>query len=219
MEPLEMRITHDFICPWCWIGEAKLDEAIREEGVKVRYVFVPYELNPDMPTEGLDRKAYRTAKFGSWARSQAMDSHVVDEGRPHGLAFDYERVKRTPNTLAAHRLVWFAQNEGRDARALVDAIFRAYFAEGRDIGDTGVLTDIAIAAGLDGARVRELFASADGRAEVRALEAASGLEGVNAVPFFKIGAEAVSGAQPVIVFRRALRAATRSDMEAHALSD
>ncbi|MFD1554585.1 DsbA family oxidoreductase [Paraburkholderia silviterrae] len=218
MEPLEIRITHDFICPWCWIGETKLDEALREEGTSVRYVFVPYELNPDMPKEGLDRKAYRTAKFGSWARSQAMDSHVVDEGRPHGLSFNYDRVKRTPNTLAAHRLVWFAQNEGRDARALVDAIFRAYFSEGRDIGDTGVLTDIAIAAGLDAARVRELFASANGGAEVRTLEAASALEGVNAVPFVKIGAEAVSGAQPVIVFRRALRAAARAEMEAHALT-
>jgi len=209
MNPLEIRITHDFICPWCWIGETKLMEAVSEEGASgnVKYVFVPYELNPDMPEEGRDRKAYRTAKFGSWARSQAMDVHVTDEGRLHGLSFDYEKVKRTPNTMAAHRLVWFVQNEGGDARALVNAIFRAYFSEGLDIGDHGVLTDIAASVGLDRARVGEVFASKVGYAEVRKLEAASISDSVNAVPYIKLGSEIVSGAQPVQVFRRALRAA------------
>ncbi|SMG60436.1 DsbA family oxidoreductase [Paraburkholderia susongensis] len=215
MEPLEIRITHDFICPWCWIGETKLEEAIAAEGASenVKYVFVPYELNPDMPQEGRDRKAYRTAKFGSWARSQAMDAHVADEGRLHGLSFDYEKVKRTPNTMAAHRLVWFAQHEGRDARALVHAIFRAYFTEGRDIGDRGVLTDIAASVGLDRARVNELFASQDGYAQVRKLEAASALASIHAVPYVKLGSEVVSGAQPVPVFRRALRVAMNGDAE------
>lgn len=208
MEPLDIRITHDFICPWCWIGETKVVEAVAEEGAgdKVRYVFMPYELNPDMPQDGRDRKAYRTAKFGSWARSQAMDAHVTDEGRLHGLSFDYEKVKLTPNTMAAHRLVWFVQNEGRDARALVSAIFRAYFSEGRDIGDPGVLTEISASVGLDRARVGELFASKGGLAEVRMLESASVVD-VSAVPYIKLGSEAVSGAQPVEVFRRALRAA------------
>ncbi|WP_321945466.1 DsbA family oxidoreductase [Paraburkholderia sp. J10-1] len=216
MEPLEIRITHDFICPWCWIGEKKLEEAITAEGASknVKYVFMPYELNPDMPEEGRDRKAYRTAKFGSWARSQAMDTHVKEEGRQHGLTFDYDKVKRTPNTLAAHRLVWFVQYEGGDARALVNAIFRAYFTEGRDIGDTGVLTDIAESVGLDRVRVNDLFASQDGYAQVCKLEAASALESVTVVPYVKLGREVVSGAQPVPVFRRALRAAADSEVGA-----
>jgi predicted DsbA family dithiol-disulfide isomerase len=212
MDPLEIRITHDFICPWCWIGETKLADAVSEEGASanVKYVFVPYELNPDMPDEGRDRKAYRTAKFGSWARSQAMDAHVTDEGRLHGLSFDYEKVKRTPNTLAAHRLVWFVQNGGGDACALVSAIFRAYFSEGLDIGDHGVLTDIAASVGLDRTRVGALLASNDGYADVRKLEAASASDSVNAVPYVKLGSEIVSGAQPVQVFRRALRAAMKA---------
>jgi predicted DsbA family dithiol-disulfide isomerase len=212
MEPLEIRITHDFICPWCWIGEKKLVDAVSEEeaSANVKYVFVPYELNPDMPEEGRDRKAYRTAKFGSWARSQAMDAHVTDEGRLHGLSFDYDRVKRTPNTLAAHRLVGFVQNEGGDARALVSTIFRAYFSEGLDIGDHGVLTDIAASVGLDRARVGALLASNEGYADVRKLEAASASDFVNSVPYVKLGSEIVSGAQPVQVFRRALRAATKA---------
>ena len=213
MEPLEIRITHDFICPWCWIGEKKLEEAVTAEGVseEVKYVFMPYELNPDMPQEGRDRKAYRTAKFGSWARSQAMDVHVTEEGRLHGLTFDYGEVKRTPNTLAAHRLVWFVQNEGGDARSLVHAIFHAYFTEGRDIGNTEVLTDIAASAGLDRIRVNELFASQGGYAQVRKLEATSALESVSVVPYVKLGSEVVSGAQPVPVFRRALRTAANKE--------
>lgn len=218
MEPLEVRITHDFICPWCWIGEKKIEDAVTAEGAgeHVKYVFMPYELNPDMPQEGRDRKAYRTAKFGSWARSQAMDTHVKEEGRRHGLTFDYDRVERTPNTLAAHRLVWFVQNEGGDARALVNAIFRAYFTEGRDIGNTGVLTDIAVSVGLDSVRVKELFASQDGFEQVRKMEAASALESVTVVPYVKLGSEVVSGAQPVPVFRRALRAAAHREIGADA---
>jgi predicted DsbA family dithiol-disulfide isomerase len=212
MDPLEIRITHDFICPWCWIGETKLVNAVAEEGASsnVKYVFVPYELNPDMPEEGRDRKAYRTAKFGSWARSQAMDAHVTDEGRLHGLSFDYENVKRTPNTMAAHRLVWFVQSEGGDARALVNAIFRAYFSEGLDIGDHRVLTDIAASVGFDRTRVGAMLASNDGYADVRKLEAASASAAVNAVPYVKLGSEIVSGAQPVQVFRRALRTAMKA---------
>jgi predicted DsbA family dithiol-disulfide isomerase len=212
MDPLEIRITHDFICPWCWIGEKKLVDAVSEEGASanVKYVFVPYELNPEMPEEGRDRKEYRSAKFGSWARSQAMDAHVTDEGRLHGLSFDYEKVKRTPNTMAAHRLVWFVQNDGGDARELVSAIFRAYFSEGLDIGDHGVLTDIAASVGLDRARIGALLASNDGYADVRKLEAASISDSVNAVPYVKLGSEVVSGAQPVQVFRRALRTAMKA---------
>ncbi|WP_321956777.1 DsbA family oxidoreductase [Paraburkholderia bannensis] len=206
MEPLEIRITQDFICPWCWIGEKKLEEALALEGASehVKYVFMPYELNPDMPPDGRDRKAYRTAKFGSWARSQAMDAHVTQEGRLHGLTFDYDLVMRTPNTLAAHRLVWFVQSEGGDARAVVDAIFRAYFTQGRDIGDSGVLADIAASVGLDKGRVSELLASQEGYAQVRKLEATGALESVSVVPYVKLGSEIVSGAQPVPVFRRAL---------------
>jgi predicted DsbA family dithiol-disulfide isomerase len=206
MDKLEIQITQDFICPWCWIGEQRLKDALvaADATSKVRRVFMPYELNPGMPKEGADRKQYRSAKFGSWSRSQAMDAHVAEVGRADGLSFNYDRVTRTPNTLAAHRLVWMVQEGGGDATELVDAIFKAYFTEGRDIGDTDVLTDIAVSVGESERQVRRLFASNEGVAEVRILETVAVTTGVSSVPSVKVGLDVVSGAQPVQVFRNAL---------------
>ncbi|WP_259409298.1 DsbA family oxidoreductase [Burkholderia cepacia] len=148
MKPVEVTVTYDLICPWCWIAEHRLAEAIEAAGLAgaVNVRFVPFELNPTMPAGGIDRKAYRSAKFGSWARSQALDAHVADAGRAAGLVFDHARIARTPNTRLAHRLVWFAQQRG-SAVALVDALFAAYFRDGRDIGDTDVLVEVAAGGG------------------------------------------------------------------------
>ncbi|MFM0211563.1 DsbA family oxidoreductase [Paraburkholderia sediminicola] len=202
MNTLNIEVTYDFICPWCWIGEEKLKKAIREANAveRTKLVFVPYELNPGMPAEGLDRKEYRSAKFGSWARSQAMDAQVTEAGRQVGLEFNYALAKRTPNTLAAHRLVWALQ-QGHDVTALVEAIFHAYFSAGRDIGDVAVLTEIAVAAGFKKDTVEALFASDSGVDEVRALEARAIGRGISSVPSVRIGEEIVSGAQSVALFR------------------
>lgn len=208
MNSVEVTITYDLICPWCWIAERRLAEAIDEAGlagdVKVR--FVPFELNPTMPAAGMDRKAYRSAKFGSWARSQALDAQVADAGRAAGLVFDHARIARTPNTRLAHRLVWFAQQRG-GATALVDALFAAYFRDGRDIGDANVLVELAAGAGLAGDAVRAFLASDEGLDAVIALEADVVRAGVASVPSTRIGSTAVSGAQPAAVFRDALLAA------------
>jgi predicted DsbA family dithiol-disulfide isomerase len=215
MDKLEIQITQDFICPWCWIGEQKLKDALVAENAasKVRLVFMPYELNPGMAREGMDRKQYRSMKFGSWSRSQAMDAHVAEAGRAEGLSFNYDVVTRTPNTLAAHRLVWMVQKGSGDATALVHAIFKAYFTEGRDIGDTNVLTEIAVSVGESEKEARRLFSSNEGVAEVRVLEAVATATGVSSVPSVKVGLDVVSGAQPVQVFRDALRSALEDDAE------
>jgi predicted DsbA family dithiol-disulfide isomerase len=215
MDKLEIQITQDFICPWCWIGEQKLKDAlVAEDAVsKVRLVFMPYELNAGMAKEGMDRKQYRSPKFGSWSRSQAMDAHVAEAGRAEGLSFNYDVVTRTPNTLAAHRLVWMVQKGGGDATALVRAIFKAYFTDGRDIGDTDVLTEIAVSVGESEKEARRLFSSNEGVAEVQVLETVATATGVSSVPFVKVGLDVVSGAQPVQVFRDALRSALEDDAE------
>jgi predicted DsbA family dithiol-disulfide isomerase len=177
--------------------------------VQTRVVFLPYELNPGMPVEGVDRKAYRSAKFGSWARSQAMDAQVEQAGREAGLEFNYPLTKRTPNTLAAHRLVWMLQQE-HDVAALVESIFHAYFSAGSDIGDVAVLTELAVAAGFDRAEVGSFLSSDRGVDEVRALETRAIERGVNSVPSVRIGNDTVGGAQSVALFRATLEDALKS---------
>ncbi|MBK5417897.1 DsbA family oxidoreductase [Pseudomonas sp. TH31] len=202
-----IQVTYDFICPWCWIGEENLQRALCALGASTdtSITFLPYQLNPDMPVQGMDRKVYRSGKFGSWARSQSMDAQVTHVGKAVGLTFDYERVEKTPNTLAGHRLVWLQQQEGKDASSLVKAIFKAYFCEGRDIGDLNVLADIAAETGLDRVAVFDFLNSDEGTTEVMELEAATKASGVRSVPSVHIGEDVISGAQPVEVMIQVLQ--------------
>ena len=112
MKPVEVVVTSDFICPWCWIGHRNLKDGIAKAGLSadsVQVRFAPFELNPNMPREGQNRQTYRTGKFGSWARSQAMDAEVTMAGQRVGAEFNYDRVLVTPNTRLAHRLMFWAQ--------------------------------------------------------------------------------------------------------------
>lgn len=210
---ITVTITSDFICPWCFVGERRLAKALATlpEGITVETRWLPFELNPSMPVEGMDRKTYRSMKFGSWARSQAMDAHTALAGKGDGIAFDYAAIEKTPNTFLAHRLMQLAQREGV-ATAVASAVFSAYFEQGRDIGDAGVLADIAADKGLAREMVVAFLASDDDAQEVRAAERAVQAQGVRSVPFFDIGGEIVSGAQPVGQFEIALqRAAETAD--------
>lgn len=210
MPSVEIQITYDFICPWCWIGRRHLQAALAQmpdTAVSIRYV--PYELNPGMPKEGADRKAYRSAKFGSWARSQAMDADVTLAGRSAGVAFHYERVTMTPNTRLAHRLMVYATSRGDAARAeaLFESVFHAYFSEGRDIGKTEVLATLAGQAGFDAKEVRDFLDSPAGEREVVAAELQAQVNGVRSVPALRIGNTSISGAQPSSTLIQALRQA------------
>jgi predicted DsbA family dithiol-disulfide isomerase len=206
-----VTLTSDFICPWCFIGEGRLAKTIKRlpANVQVDVSYRPFELNPDMPLEGLDRKEYRSAKFGSWARSQAMDKHIAEAGRGEGLAFNYDRVTRTPNTMLAHRLMWLAANEGGDQTMLADRLFAAYFTDGLDVSDREILRSIALKAGLPAERVAGVLDGNLGDAEVRALTAGAYRKGIQSVPPFEIDGVAISGAQSVAVIETALRRATK----------
>lgn len=203
-----IKITSDFICPWCLVGERRLDKAIAglPAGADVALEWQPFELNPDMPLEGMDRKVYRSLKFGSWERSRLLDAHTVEAARGDDIAFDYSAIERTPNTLAAHRLMRFAAGRKRGTQ-LADAIFSAYFEHGRDIGDAGILADIAAETGLDRAQALAFLADGGGVEEVRHQENAVSVSGVRSVPSFDIAGEVVSGAQSTAVFEAALRRA------------
>ena len=163
-----------------------------------------------MPKDGIDRKAYRSAKFGSWARSQAMDADVTLAGKRAGVEFNYDRVAVTPNTRLAHRLMFLAQSKGDAARteALFEAVFSAYFSDGRDIGMAEVLVSLAERTGFDAEEVRDFLATNDGEREVIADELRAGAAGIRSVPTIRVGGVPVSGAQPVSVLAEVLRHAT-----------
>src|ERR1700722_16717703 len=146
---LTVDVISDVICPWCYIGKRRLETAVAAFGrEQVRVRWHPFQLNPHMPEEGMNRKEYRTAKFGSWERSLALDAQVAEAGQAEGIPFDSAKVMRTPNTFDAHRLIWLADRDGVQD-AVVEAVFRAYFTEGRDISRSAVLLDVVAEGGLD----------------------------------------------------------------------
>jgi len=207
---IEVIVSSDFICPWCWVGHRRLLDGIRLASLEAvpHLRYAPFEINPTMPREGMSRRQYRCTKFGSWARSQAMDAEVQAAGAPLGLQFDFARLDLTPNTRLAHRLMIFAQAQNDSARAdaLFDAIFAAYFTEGRDIGSLEALLVLAEAAGFDPAAARAFLASAAGDSEVAATAQAPGAA-IRSLPTVWIDGAQVSGAQPAEALAETLRVA------------
>src|SRR5262245_59159334 len=145
---LAVDVISDVICPWCYIGKRRLEKAVAALDGPVKVRWLPFQLNPMMPKEGVSRKEYRTKKFGSWERSQELDARVAAVGEAEGIPFAFDRIERTPNTLDAHRLIWLADKPGVQD-AVVEALFRAYFTEGRDISNRRTLLDVVAEAGLD----------------------------------------------------------------------
>ncbi|MDE2583444.1 MAG: DsbA family oxidoreductase [Rhodospirillales bacterium] len=203
-------IVSDAICPWCYIGKRQLERALSTlAGERLAFAvhWNPFQLNPDMPPEGVERAAYRAAKFGSAARAAELDARVSEAARAVGLNFHLDRIVRTPNTISAHRLIWLAgQEEVQDA--VMEAVFAAYFIDGRDIGDVAVLADCAAASGLDPTAVRAFLGSETVAAEIRGADQAAREAGVNGVPsFFLDGYGLFSGAMPAEQMAEALRRA------------
>lgn len=145
---LAVDVISDVICLWCYIGKRGLEKAIAARGEPVNVCWHPFQLNPTMPKEGISRREYRIRKFGSWERSMQLDANIVIAGKEEGILFHFDRMERTPNTVDAHRLIWLADQHGCQD-AVVEALFRAYFTEGRDISNRETLNDVAADAGLD----------------------------------------------------------------------
>ncbi|MEP2642770.1 DsbA family oxidoreductase [Roseobacter sp.] len=196
-DPIKLDIMSDPICPWCYIGKAHLDKALADHpGHPFQIEWHPFQLNPDMPRDGMDRRAYLEGKFGGKDGAVRAYAPVVEHAQAAGLKIDFEGMKRTPNTLDAHRLIHWAGIEGRQTAA-VAALFQAYFVETRDIGDHDVLADIADAIEMDAAVVRKLLKSDADTKDISGRDAHSRSMGVSSVPTFIVaGKHAVPGAQP-----------------------
>lgn len=194
----KLDIFSDPVCPWCYIGKARLERALEQ---RPDHPFIiewhPFMLAPDMPPEGMDRREYLQAKFGPPEQVAKLHVPILEACEEIGLPLALEKMERNPSTLNAHRLIHWAGLEGRQ-HAVVSALFRANFAEGRDIGDRTVLLDIAEAAGLDRAMIARLLDSDADVADIRARDAEIRARGLRGVPGFLLGRQYVlSGAQPV----------------------
>ena len=203
MPPIVIDVVSDVVCPWCYVGKRRLEAALRAAGeVEVRWR--PFQLDATIPAQGLDRQAYMRAKFGDGPRLAEAHARLKTLGEEVGVAFDFAAIRRSPNTLDAHRLIRFAGEAGA-ADAVVERLFSDYFVHGRDIGDRAVLIEAARACGLDGDAVAARLASGEGSDEVRAEIETAQRDGVQGVPFFIFASKyAVSGAQSEEVLAQAI---------------
>lgn len=205
-EPLTIDVVSDVVCPWCFVGKRHLEVALAglSGAPPARVRWHSFELNPGLPAEGVDRRSYLEAKFGGPARAAEVYARVREAGRRAGIEFDFDAIARQPNTRDAHRLVAWAQARG-DAGPLVERLFRAYFLEGRFVGDRDTLAALAADTGYDADAARAWLASGQGDEAIADAEARLRALGVTGVPFFIFGGTVgLSGAQPPEAMREAI---------------
>lgn len=197
-------VVSDVVCPWCYVGKRRLETAIAKAGGDVEIHWRPFQLDPTIPPTGLDRRESMIGKFGSAEKIDAIHQRLAETGRAVGIDFDFEAIRRSPNTLDAHRLIRWAASDDRQG-SVVEALFHAYFVAGRDIGDARELVRIGGACGMDEALVHRLLASSSDVTEVRDEIATAARLGVSGVPFFIFaGRYAVPGAQDPAVLAAAI---------------
>jgi predicted DsbA family dithiol-disulfide isomerase len=193
---MQIDIVSDVICPWCFIGKRRLARALAmRPGLEVSTTWRAFQLNPDMPADGMPRQEYLALKFGGNLQARRIYSAVEQAGAAEGIAFAFDRIKRTPNTIDAHRLIRFATMKGR-ADETVEALFRAYFLDGRDIGDRTELTAIASESGIEEEEARSFLDEGKARDTVLAEDRGARRAGIDGVPSFIVdGSYLLSGAQ------------------------
>jgi predicted DsbA family dithiol-disulfide isomerase len=198
---MQIDIVSDTICPWCYVGKRRLERALKERPeLDVTIEWHAFQLNPEMPTEGVDRETYMMRKFGSEQRVTEIFDSIAAAGRQEGIPFAFDRIARTPNTVNSHRLIRWAEPAGCQD-AVVELLFRRYFEQGKDIGAIDVLVQIAVEAGLEGADAERFLSGTDGIEDVRAENVAAHRLGISGVPCFIFEKKyAVSGAQEPEVF-------------------
>lgn len=207
---IAIDIVSDVVCPWCYLGGRSLAAALREvPEVDASVRWHPFQLDPTIPPGGIPREEYVRRKFGSPDRLEGAHRQLEARGREIGIHYAFDRIKRSPNTLDAHRLIRWAGEAGKQ-NEVSELLFAAYFEKGEDIGDHAVLAAIAGEAGMDQAKVETDLASDKDQAEVEGEVAAASRAGIGGVPFFVFaGKFAVSGAQPVETLVKAIRHALK----------
>ena len=203
-KPVEIDVYADVVCPWCYVGEAHLKEALAARpGLDVTLRWRPFQLRPEMPAQGEPWRAFAEEKFGGWAGARSAFKHVAEVGERAGLTFDFDNVASAPNTLDAHRLILMAAEWGKEMET-AKTLFRAYFSEGRDLNSLDDLLAVAKRVGLEEEAVRAFLRSDAGTAEVWASQERARRLGVSSVPFYVLNNQyGVSGARPPEVFLQA----------------
>jgi len=205
-EKLSLAIVSDIACPWCFVGKARLETALAQHGLADRFAitWLPYELNPDMPVAGMDRTQYLDAKFGPGRRKE-IEVRLSEAALESGVTFNWGKVTKSVNTRLAHMLVAAASTVQRGSE-MKAALFKAYWQDGRDVGDVETLVAIAVEQGFDEQAARDQLASDELRDTVIGLENRMREIGVDGVPFFIVdGKLALSGAQPPDVWAQVFR--------------
>ena len=202
---MQIDVISDTVCPWCFIGKRRLEQAVAQRpGIDFAINWRPYQLDPKVPPEGVDRKDYMRAKFGDQPRVKGMSDAIRTYGAELGIAFDFEKQTRRPNTIDSHRVIKWATSVGLQD-AIVEAMFKAYFEDGLDIGDAKVLTEIAARCGMDAELVEELLASDADREMVLKEAGLAGQMGVEGVPAYVFeGRYIIVGAQDSDVLVRVI---------------
>jgi len=204
---MRIDVYADVVCPWCYVGEKRLEKALRERpDLNVERRWRPFQLRPEMPAGGVPWRPFALEKFGGEEGMRRAFAHVAAAGEPDGARFDFDRVASAPNTVDAHRLILHAAGRGGEW-PMADALFRGYFAEGRDLNDPDDLAAMAADAGIDADETRALLAGDAGTQDVREGQQAAAEIGIGGVPFYVIDdLYAVSGGQPAEVWLRTLDA-------------
>lgn len=206
---LRIEIVHDLVCPWCYLGVRRLLRTLRRRpDIVFELVWRPFLLNPDMPRLGMARPDYVVRKFGGEDRARRLYTTISEVGRNEGVHFRFDRIRRTPSSIDAHRLTRYAAGYGR-ADGMVEALFAAHFTDGHDIGDHAVLASVANSCGMNGSEVRHFLATDQETDAVHAENLRAHRLGINGVPCFVVdGMHAIAGAQEPEVIERLLDIAT-----------
>ena len=204
---MKIEVVSDVICPWCFLGKRRLDKALAlVSEVSAEVIWRPFFLDPSIPAEGLSREKYMKDKFGN-RDLKAMHKPLEDAGAKDGVPYQFEKITRTPNTLDAHRLIRWAKQTGKQ-EAVVEALFLAYWRDGKDVGDHKVLVEAAAAVGMDGKEIAVLLSQDTDKREVMEEVQKSYQLGVQGVPTFIIDNKyGVSGAQEAEALAATIRQA------------
>ena len=204
---LVVDVTSDLICPWCFVAKRRLEKASSILGKTLEIRWHPFQLNPEMPVEGVDRRMYRSAKFGSWEQSQRLDAQVSAAGVEVGIRFRHDLMKRTPNTFRGHVLLAAALKDGLQTQNLVaERLFQAYFLNGEDVGDPTTLLGIAREFGVTAISQLEVFDSPALVSEVKTEERKAASAGIRGVPQISFqGTVVANGAQKEELLANSIR--------------
>lgn len=216
-QPIVIQVISDIVCPWCFVGKRRLEKALAERpDIPVEVTWFPFQLSPDMPREGKDRREHYASIFGEERARQIME-RMQETGTEDGIAFHTPPGARSPNTLAAHVLLyWASRSAGVDQNALMEKLFSAHHERGEDIGNPAVLAGIASEVGMNPAEVLKALQNGTDEDAVCSLIEQARQAGISGVPFFIINGEhGLSGAQPPEAFIELLDQVTQREATAH----